>query len=380
MAKKESSVARQLQHIFRRTSRILSLVLLSLFLLNSPSSSQSPGKEIVLEIYFFFEAGCPFSQKISKFLTTRIEPHYPVKIKRLEIHESNNLQLMMKMARACQAEEIIRRGVPVVYIGPYAFQGASRQTERLIETTIRKIIQQKEPLSLKVPPPSGEPSGALSISYPLIFGTGFLSAFNPCSLGVFLLFLGTLITLTGFQKRRLLAVGLLFSLTYFSGSLLVGLGLLHSLQGINIRQPLTFLISLLAIGGGLYYLWTGISQKKKDSLPPGWRKLVLRFLNIPGAIVIGALAVFFLFPCSSGPYLAILALLSQPAWKGKAISGLILYNFAFILPFLLLTLVLGGGFSWQRIVKWKDSHLNKLKILLGGLLLFLGIWLLLTLI
>lgn len=361
--------------------RLLSLSLLAFFLLNLLLFDQTPKREPLIEIYFFFEAGCPYSRKINNFLTNRIQGHYPVTIKKMEIHDDDHLQTMFKMARERGAEQIIKQGVPAVFIGPYAFQGASRRTERLIEKTLREIIQNKK---IPVSPELSLPEKAVvtrTISYPLIFSAGLLGAFNPCSLGVFILFLGTLITLTQFQKMRVLASGLLFSLTYFSGSLLVGLGLRYSLQETNLRGPFSLAVAIVAIGGGLYYLWSGFKQPKKEaySPPPGWKNLFRRFLTIPGSMAVGALAVFFLFPCSSGPYLAVLALLARPEARAQAVIGLILYNAAFILPFVLLTLILGGGlFSWDRINLWQKSHQNKLKLLLGLLLLLLGAWLLRT--
>lgn len=363
--------------------RLLSLSFLFLCCLNLLLPSQPSGRELPIEIYFFFEKGCPYSRKINNFLTERIENHYPVKIKKLEIHEDDHLQIMFKMAQERGAEEIINQGVPAVFIGPYAFQGASRRTERLIEKTLREIILNKKASAPPAPSPPEKVVPTLRLSYPLIFSTGLLSAFNPCSLGVFILFLGSLITLTQFQRMRLLVSGLLFSLTYFCGSLLVGLGLRYSLRETNLRAPFSLGVALLAIGGGIYYLWSGLRHSRKEtySPPPGWKNLFQRFLTIPGSMAVGALAVFFLFPCSSGPYLAVLALLARPEAKSQAITGLILYNAAFILPFVLLTLALGGGlFSWDRISTWQKNHQHKLKLVLGLLLILLGAWLLLTLV
>jgi len=137
--------------------------------------------------------------KMSEFLATRIVPHYPVRIEKLEIHQPNNLQLMMKMAHSRQAQEVIKNGVPAVFIGEFAFQGANRRTERLIEETIRKIRQRSvPPLN---PPFSPQAQIAPSFSYFLIFSSGLISAFNPCSLGVIVLFLGTIISLAGFSVQ-----------------------------------------------------------------------------------------------------------------------------------------------------------------------------------
>lgn len=343
-----------------------------------PSFAQPQQSAHLITIYFFYEEGCPFSQKMNKFLTIRIAPHYPVQIKKLEIHQQKNLQMMMEMAQVRQAKEIIKNGVPAVFIGEFAFRGANRRTERLIEETIRKIRHQPD-YSLNIPSGHQEKTSFPSLSYFLIIGTGLISAFNPCSLGVIVLFLGTIISLSGFKKTLILTSGLAFSLTYFCGSLLVGLGLLQSFHEVIIRQFLTIIISFLVTGGGLYYLGQGLLRKKSPDLPSGWENLFRRFLNIPGAIVGGSLAVFFLFPCSSGPYLAILALLSQPGGETKALTGIVLYNLAFILPFVTFTLVIGLGiFSWERMATWKENNIFKFKILLGVLFLWLGLWLFLT--
>lgn len=346
--------------------------------LTLPPLAQPQQSVPLITIYFFYEEGCPFSQKMNEFLTTRIASHYPVHIKKLEIHQQKNLQMMMDMAQVRQAKEIIKNGVPAVFIGEFAFQGANRRTERLIEETIRKIRHQPD-YSPNIPSGHQDQTSFPSLSYFLIIGTGLISAFNPCSLGVIVLFLGTIISLSGFQKNRILTSGLVFSLTYFCGSLLVGVGLLQSFHEVKIRQFLTLIISFVVTGGGLYYLSQGLLRKKSSELPSGWKNLFQRFLNIPGAIIGGSLAVFFLFPCSSGPYLAILALLSQPGREIRALTGIVLYNLAFILPFVAFTLVIGLGiFSWERIATWKENNIFKFKILLGVLFLWLGLWLFLT--
>jgi len=58
------------------------------------------------DLLFFYEQGCPECAAIRNFLNKRIKPNYPVEIKKYEIHEPGNANLLLNLARVYQARDI----------------------------------------------------------------------------------------------------------------------------------------------------------------------------------------------------------------------------------------------------------------------------------
>jgi glutaredoxin len=102
--------------------------------------------------------------------------------------------------------------------------------------------------------------------------------------------------------------------------------------------------------------------------------LTASVVSIPGAFAIGVLDSLFLLPCSSGPYIAILALLSQTTTRGTGILYLLLYNLVFIVPLVGLTLGVHLGFTTTaRAERWRSARLGKLHLVSGAVMLLLGV-------
>jgi cytochrome c biogenesis protein CcdA len=112
-------------------------------------------------------------------------------------------------------------------------------------------------------------------------------------------------------------------------------------------------------------------------VPTRWRPMVKRLtssvVSIPGAFLVGVLDSFFLLPCSSGPYVAILALLSKNTSFTSGIWYLLLYNLIFVLPLLAITFAVHFGFTTTaRAERWRSASLGKLHLVAGILMFLLG--------
>jgi len=152
-----------------------------------------------------------------------------------------------------------------------------------------------------------------------VVGAALLDSLNPCDFALMLLLMGTLIVLG--KRMKVLWAGLAFIggtyVTYFTMGFVV-----YSLLGLTVgargfRVPFLYAVSSLAILIGLWQmkdlLWYGrwFSIEVPERWKPRATKLAASVASIPGAFVIGSLESLFLAPCTSGPYLAILTLLSQ---------------------------------------------------------------------
>ena len=113
-------------------------------------------------------------------------------------------------------------------------------------------------------------------------------------------------------------------------------------------------------------------------VPMKWRprlkSLIKGVTSVPGAFLIGFAVSLFLLPCTSGPYIVILGLLAKTATKNFALGLLLLYNFVFILPMLIITFAVYFGFTTtEKAEKWRQSKLKVLHLIAGIILLLLGI-------
>jgi len=83
--------------------------------------------------------------------------------------------------------------------------------------------------------------------------------------------------------------------------------------------------------------------------------------------------LLFLLPCTSGPYVVIIGMLSNMATKAQAVFFLIIYNIIFIIPFVIITLAVGLGLTTTaRIEKWRQKNMPKFHLAAGLIMLALG--------
>ena len=109
------------------------------------------------------------------------------------------------------------------------------------------------------------------------------------------------------------------------------------------------------------------------------KDIIKEITTVKGAFLVGFLVSLFLLPCTSGPYLAILGLLAEVTSRNYAYMLLILYNFIFVLPMLLITLAIYFGFTTtEKAEEWRTKKLKVLHLIGGIILLLLGVGMLIA--
>jgi cytochrome c biogenesis protein CcdA len=123
-------------------------------------------------------------------------------------------------------------------------------------------------------------------------------------------------------------------------------------------------------------LWYGkwFSIEVPESWRPSLKKFTAKAISIPGAFVVGLLDALFLAPCTSGPYLVILTLLSQTTTRVQGALWLLLYNFIFILPMIAIAFLVHLGITTTaRAERWRQAKLGWLHFTTGLVMVFLGV-------
>jgi len=214
-----------------------------------------------------------------------------------------------------------------------------------------------------------------------VVGAALLDSLNPCDFALMLLLMGTLIVLG--KRMKVLWAGLAFIagvyVMYFAMGFVVYTVLGMTVGARGFRVPFLYAVSSLAILIGLWQmkdlLWYGkwFSIEVPDRWKPRAKKLAASVASIPGAFVIGALESLFLAPCTSGPYLAILTLLSQTTERTEGVLLLMLYNFVFVLPGIALAIAVHFGFTTTaRAERWRSAKAGKLHFVTGLVMFILG--------
>ncbi len=359
-------------------------VLLSFFLLFNHSSSadevDSTGSPQV-EILYFYEAGCSSCEKLEEFFEQHLEPNYPVVISKYEIHTPDNANLMLGLAEAYNAKEVIEKGTPVVFIGDKAFQGSSKEVLKGIEEAVRAQKGREQV--------AGEHRGKKEgikkqLTILAVLGGSALDSVNPCEWGVLTLLLSTMLIISKSSesnvRSRVINAGLAFTAATYICYFLMGMGLFTAIRVTGIKHYIYLGVSILAIVVGLWntkdFFW--YEQGFNIEVPQSWRPLLKRITrgvtSAPGAFVVGCLLSVLLLPCTSGPYVVIIGMLSDTATKVQAICWLLIYNVIFVLPFIIITLCVGFGLSSPAIIeKLRQKWLRRLHLATGIFMLALGV-------
>lgn len=347
-------------------------------------------------LVFFHEIGCSNCAHTEAFLES-IHPDYPdLDILHYEISEQESLEVL---AGLLAAYDVKQDSVPMIFIGDVAWIGGTyyglydepytvsgRAADMTLELAIQKAVDDDaiSPLDRIVEADTATLAEGLTI--PAIIVAAAIDSVNPCTFAVLVLLLGTLIVAQRKGKKGLvLKAGLAFTLAIYISYFLLGIGVFTAIQAAGVQKPFIIVVSSLAIVLGLWNMKDFFAYGKWFSIevPKRWRPAVKRLtssvVSIPGAFFVGVLDSLFLLPCSSGPYIAILALLSKNSSKIEGLWYLALYNLIFILPLLLITFAVHFGYTTTaRAERWRSERLGKLHLASGILMFLLGAGMLLA--
>lgn len=218
-------------------------------------------------------------------------------------------------------------------------------------------------------------------TWPVVFTTALIDSINPCAIGVLVILITTLLSLSR-NRNKMLAVGAIYIAAVFLTYLAAGFGLLIFIQKLNLSQQLSWGIGVLVILLGLIeikdFWWysKGISLK----IPAKRAKQVMHYIKnvtIPGSIFLGIFVAAVELPCTGGPYLAITTVLAKLGFSWDVFWLLVVYNFIFVLPLLVILGLVYFGLSVKRVQEWKETQKRWMRLFIGIIMIALGILLLL---
>ena len=215
---------------------------------------------------------------------------------------------------------------------------------------------------------------------PVIAGAAIADSLNPCAFSILFLSIAFLMSL-GKDRKFILAAG---------GLYIFGIAFVYTLIGVGILKVLSFFSIPYVIGTiGAWilvaYSILGIINEFFPTFPIKLKMPVrshetlgktIHKATIPTAFILGILVGLFEFPCTGGPYLFVLSLLHDQTTFWVGFGYLLIYNFIFVLPLIVILIVSTNRTVLNKVDNLRRLETKKSRILLDVVLLALGVFLL----
>ncbi|MDD5652825.1 MAG: hypothetical protein PHT31_01510 [Candidatus Omnitrophica bacterium] len=240
-----------------------------------------------------------------------------------------------------------------------------------------------------------------------IISSGAIDGINPCAFTVIVFFISFL-ALQGYRKRELAAIGLTFIFAVFLTYLLLGLGIfgfLYRIKGFwGLVKLVNFSIGVFSIILGVLSVLDFLKfRENKNSeqmllkLPESVKRKIQKVIGmhyrmkesgqqdesthpigklIASAFVTGFLVSILEAVCTGQTYLpTIVFVLKTTSLKLSAFLYLLLYNFMFVLPLLLIFVFALYGTTSQEFTRILKKNMLLIKALMAALFFLLGAFL-----
>lgn len=211
----------------------------------------------------------------------------------------------------------------------------------------------------------------------LVIINGLIDSFNPCAIGIFLIFLSTLFMLKK-EKKSVLAVSIAYVASIYLAYLMIGLGLIKVVLIFGIPGLMSYIGAFIVILIGFLSVKDYFFPNNKilnTKIPYSARQLILKWTfkaSVPAAVVVGILVGISEFPCTGGIYIATVSLLSQKETFFTGFLYLLIYNLMFVLPLVIIYLITSNRLVAMKLMDWQEREKNKLKLIMGIVMIALG--------
>ena len=220
-------------------------------------------------------------------------------------------------------------------------------------------------------------SGGGSWLFPLVTVSALLDSINPCAFSVLLITVAFLMTL-GAARRRILLIGGFYILGIFVAYFSIGLGIIGMLHLFNTPHFMGKIGALALLIFGLLQLISSLVPgfHLKLQLPVSIKGPMSKLMynaTLPAAFGLGALVGLCEFPCTGGPYLAVLGMLHDTKTYVQGLLYLVWYNFVFTLPLIAALWASSSPKLLEKLRVWRQHNVRRAHIITGISMVVLGI-------
>lgn len=212
---------------------------------------------------------------------------------------------------------------------------------------------------------------------PTIMITGFLDGLNPCAFAVLLLFISYLFTIKK-ARRGILKMGIIYISAVYLAYLLIGIGLLKAILTTGVPHFMAWVGSILVMLLGFLNLINYFFPKFpiKLKIPDFSKGIISEYMykaTMPAAFILGFVVGLCTFPCSGGPYVAIITMLSSQTDWIQGFSYLLLYNLMFVTPLIVLLALSGNKYATEKLHVWESGKSKYMHLLSSLLMIAIGL-------
>jgi len=215
-----------------------------------------------------------------------------------------------------------------------------------------------------------------STMIPLVGITGFLDGIHPCAIAILIFFVAFLLTIQRTVKN-VFYLGLVYIFVIFLTYLGIGVGLFSGIMLFGRHHFFAELGSWLLIIMGFIqikdYFFPNLPIHLIMPKVSGSRiKGLLEKATLPAIIIAAFLVGLCSVPCSGGIYAAITALIASQTTYLTGFLYLLLYNFMFVLPLLILLVFAANPLTLAKIAQFRQKNERLEKLVMGLLMIVVG--------
>jgi cytochrome c biogenesis protein CcdA len=228
---------------------------------------------------------------------------------------------------------------------------------------------------------------------PLIVLAASADAVNPCEFYVLIVFLSLIVHRLG--RGAVLKAGAAYSAAIFAVYFVMGLGIIRLIGYVQeakiLVAALGFILGLRSVlnfifssSSGRKSPLSGLSRGKLRCVPEFFSRRIFDRLgrvskNPLSAFAVGLVTGLFLLPCTSGPYLIALSMISDLETQLHGVLLLILYNGIVVAPFLAITIGIHQlRLRTSGLKRWSLNRRRWLSLTGGLIMMALSLYLLIT--
>lgn len=211
----------------------------------------------------------------------------------------------------------------------------------------------------------------------LIAIAALIDSINPCAFSVLFLSIAFLFGL-GTTRHKILKAGFLYIFGIFLTYTLIGLGILKVLSFFNIPNLMSKVGAGIIIFFGVIGLINEFFPKfpiklKIPNFAYGKIAVFIEKATLPASFGLGFIVGLFEFPCTGGTYLFVLGLLHDQNNFLVGLLYLLLYNFIFVLPLLIILFISSNKNVLNSIDAIRRSKTKQARIWIALIMILLGV-------
>jgi thiol-disulfide isomerase/thioredoxin len=360
------------------------------------SSTATPSEKVFsLDLAYFYQKGCQKCDRASYLLKYLVKKYPGLNVKEIDLDTPDGKRLNETLSNRLHLPQEKRLIAPSIFIGKDCLS-FGEITESRVEALIQKYERIGTQSVLEVE--KGEIKKAeesmvdrfKSLGVLNIILAGFINGCNPCAFATLIFFISYL-TMVGRKRREILWVGMGFSTTVFVTYLLIGFGIFSFIQHLSFlplfSRVVYFITLAFALILGVYGFYDYILLKRgrpsemKLQLPNFLKKRIHKTIRkgsqsgryLLAAVVAGFIISFLEFACTGQVYLpTILFVINTPSLRASAVSYLLLYNFMFILPLLIIFGIVYWGVTSEQLAFFLQRRATTIKLFTSFFFFFLA--------